>query len=288
MKELVKLLVRTSRPIVWTWFAAPFLVGFIISGSSLYRPLFWFELLLLGPLYCLVVYGVNDIYDYETDLQNDRKGEGKSQGDVLRPDKHRVVMYSSIVSSLILVAVAVSTKNLVNIGGMVFLILWAFAYSAPPIRLKERPILDSISNGLGYVLVPALMGFSLGSPISNFPEAGIWAAVVISSMHALFAIMDYKPDRNADVNTIAVKFGPKKVIWYPLIATSATLLFSPLNGIISRILISALLILTVLIALDLHNAIKFPKELRDKTLGLIYATGIILTTYFLLATRGVI
>lgn len=288
MIEKLKLLVKTSRPIVWTWFAAPFLIGFIISGSELYRPLIWLEFFLLGPLYCLVVYGVNDIYDYETDLQNDRKGEGKSQGDILNPENHSLVMKSSVISSLVLMLVSIVTQNIINILGMLFLIVWAFAYSAPPIRLKERPIIDSISNGLGYVLVPSMMGFSLGSSVFNFPESGFWAAFIISSMHALFAIMDYKPDKEAGVSTIAVRFGMRKTIWYPLIATSSALLISPFNNAISRILIIALLVLTSLIALDIYDIINFPKRIRDKSLGVIYITGIILVTYFLLRNIGMI
>ena len=51
------------------------------------------------------------------------------------------------------------------------LLLVAWCYSVPPVRLKERPPLDSLANGLGYFLLPFVMGYSLGAdPRGNAAE----------------------------------------------------------------------------------------------------------------------
>ena len=238
---------------MWLWFAAPFLVGFFISGADISNILFWIQFIALGPFYCLVVYGVNDVYDFETDQENERKGEGASQGDILMPENHDLVIKTSLIFSALLLAISLFTRNIVNIAGMIFLIFWAFAYSAPPIRLKERPVVDSISNGFGYVLVPSMMGFSLGAPITAFPESGFWAALVISGMHAAFAVMDFEPDKAAGVNTIAVRFGKKATIMFPAVAVLMALIFSPLQDLISRILLIELFALIVAMALDIYG-----------------------------------
>lgn len=285
MRKRLSLLITSSRPIVWLWFAAPFILGGLLSGTETSNLLLWLEFLALGPLYCLVVYGVNDVYDYETDLQNERKGEGRSQGDILKPEHHEFVMNSSIVASVVLVLIAFATRNIVNIAGMLFLILWAFAYSAPPIRLKERPVLDSISNGLGYLLVPFAMGFSFGSSLTALPESAYWAGLVIAGIHAMFAVLDYKPDKKAGVNTIAVKFGPRKTMLFPVTAILLALVFSPMEGTVAYTLLAALLVLNTLIALDVYDIIDFKKFYRDQSLGAVYLLGIVLVTYFLLQQR---
>lgn len=284
----LKLLAKTSRPVVWTWFSGPFIIGFFVAGSNIYNSLAWIEFLALGPLYCLVVYGVNDIYDYESDKKNERKGEGKTQGDILEPEKHDLVMKGSIIASIMLIALSLSTKNLVNILGMAFMILWAFTYSAPPLRLKERPIIDSLSNGLGYAIVPIAIGFSFGAPITKIPESVFWAGFTVASMHTAFAVMDYRPDKKAGVNTIAVRFGQKKTILFPVLATLLTLLFSPMKGFIPQTLLFGLFTLVSLMALDIYGYIEFKKKYRDRALGIIYLTGIVLTTIFLLKSRQLI
>ena len=56
-----------------------------------------------------------------------------------------------------------ATRNWNNFVATVSLLLVAWMYSVPPVRLKERPPLDSLANGLGYFLLPLVMGYSLGA-----------------------------------------------------------------------------------------------------------------------------
>jgi 4-hydroxybenzoate polyprenyltransferase len=288
MKGSLNLLLRTSRPIVWLWFAFPFLTAAVLSGARLNDPLLWVEFIALGPFYSLVVYGLNDIYDYESDVENPRKGEGKSQGEALKPENHGLVLKASAASSVLLMAVALATGDIVNILGMSLLIVLAAAYSVPPVRVKERPVLDSILNGLGYVLIPAIIGYSFGGPVTEFPVAGAWVAFAISGMHAAFAVMDYKPDKKAGVTTIAIRLGPRKTILFSIAAVGLTLLFSPLESFIPNLLLFELLLLVSCIGLDVYEILEFKKSLRDKALAFIYLEGLVLVTFFLLRSREIV
>ena len=61
------------------------------------------------------------------------------------------------------------SRNWDNFVATVSLVLVAWLYSVPPMRLKERPPLDSLANGLGYFLLPFAMGYSLGADIRTMP-----------------------------------------------------------------------------------------------------------------------
>jgi 4-hydroxybenzoate polyprenyltransferase len=79
-------------------------------------------------------------------------------------------------------------------------------YSAPPIRAKSVPILDSLFNIL-YVFPGA---FAYQMLTGSFPPAwaviaaGLWTA----AMHAYSAIPDIKADTKAGLDTVATLLGP--------------------------------------------------------------------------------
>ena len=70
------------------------------------------------------------------------------------------------------------TRNWDNIVATVSLVLVAWLYSVPPVRLKERPPLDSLANGLGYFLLPFAMGYSLGAESADDAAAVLFAGAV--------------------------------------------------------------------------------------------------------------
>jgi 4-hydroxybenzoate polyprenyltransferase len=92
-----------------------------------------------------------------------------------------------------------------TVFGSAFLFFSIF-YSAPPIRAKTKPFLDSAFNIL-YVM-PGLFAYSLVSgefpPLKLVIAAGCWTA----AMHAYSAIPDIDADRKAGLRTIATVCGP--------------------------------------------------------------------------------
>jgi 4-hydroxybenzoate polyprenyltransferase len=81
-------------------------------------------------------------------------------------------------------------------------------YSAPGLRLKERPVLDSITSSLHF-MGPAAFGLALtGAPVGLTAAASL-AAFFLWGMasHAFGAVQDVQPDRAAGIGSIATVIG---------------------------------------------------------------------------------
>lgn len=205
---LRSLIVR-SRPRFWLYLAGPVLVGAVYGASS---PA---ELLAPGPValfvYFLVpanlfLYGVNDIFDAEVDRENPKKAgrETRYRGDTIT--KWGVLGSAVLGLALLPVLPAGAAPWLVG-----FLVLGT-AYSAPPVRLKTRPLLDSISNGL-YVLPAAAAYVTVaGTMPPALAVAGGWLWAM--AMHTFSAIPDIEPDRRAGIRTTATVLGQRYALCY--------------------------------------------------------------------------
>jgi 4-hydroxybenzoate polyprenyltransferase len=88
----------------------------------------------------------------------------------------------------------------------------AVEYSAPPLRFKTTPFLDSLSNGL-YVL-PGVVAYAAvageAPPAAAVAGGWLWAM----GMHTFSAIPDIDPDREAGVRTTATVLGERRTYAY--------------------------------------------------------------------------
>ena len=71
------------------------------------------------------------------------------------------------------------TRHRDNIVATISLVV-AWLYSVPPLRLKERPPLDSLANGFGYFLLPLMMGYCMGSDPREMPARYYLLALCVS------------------------------------------------------------------------------------------------------------
>ena len=216
--ETIRLGFNVSRFRFWFYLTGPFTVG-CIYGASTYLDLLkpWFFLFLF---YFLIpanvfLYGVNDYWDYETDLLNPKKDEkeyrvSQDERDVL----HRLNMLILGIS-LVLIIFQVDFMQRIIFGLFVFL---SYFYSAQPLRLKDKPILDSASNVL-YIL-PGVFAFYLAS--GSLPDGRILLAGFLHSfaMHLFSAIPDIEFDRTTGITTSAVLLGNKLSLLLCLLAWS--------------------------------------------------------------------
>lgn len=185
-----------------------------------YRPL---PSLYLFPSVCLLIssrsastyntrpvfFGVNDVYDYETDRRNPRKLADGLEGSVLDPVYHKDVLIVAYLSTIVILLSALATQYRDNILAAVLLVILAWQYSAPPLRLKEVPIIDSLSNGCLTFLV-WFFGFSFsGSSISQVPLKAIVNNFCVAGGHALAAVADFEADSAAGLRTIATTLGQR-------------------------------------------------------------------------------
>jgi len=248
MLKKLMLLIRVSRPLRSWPVVAIFAAGFAISGSP-FTLIAAADALLTMLLLPMVVFGVNDIYDYESDLINKRKNSERSgYGTVLEKRNHGFVRKSAIGCSLVLLAFALFTRNLTNIGATGTALVIGWAYSAPPFRLKERPLLDSLSNS-ALILSVAIIGFSFGSSLSSVPFKAYLASLGVAAIHAIAAIMDYSPDKKAGVKTIATFFGKRGAAVLALAMMLSITLFAGIASVPLRVIVWYTLLSSLLLAI---------------------------------------
>ena len=226
----ILLLIGVSRPAGWTTFPAFFLMGAVSSGSATITPLFILEVLLLSFPFCIAGYGLNDIYDYESDRLNPRKG--LIEGIKLDPEYHSFVKNVSFIVISLLLLTSFLTLNIINILGMVLLGFFGYFYSAPPLRFKEKPPLDSFVNGIGYFFVPFLIGFSFSSSISFNTEKDVLLigvcliTVFVMGFHSYSTIVDYSIDKKVGDKTFATVFSKRGASFFALLASILALFFA--------------------------------------------------------------
>lgn len=153
---------------------------------------------------------MNDVYDYETDLRNPRKIAEGLEGGILQPVFHKDVLLAAWFSTFLILGVSILSRHPQNITANAAIVFLGWQYSSAPLRLKEVPVLDSISNGL-IVFIGWFAGFSFsGGSISNAPAKGYMLSLCTTGIHALGAIVDVESDVAAGQQTIAVALGKRQ------------------------------------------------------------------------------
>jgi 4-hydroxybenzoate polyprenyltransferase len=202
-----------SRPISWPNTAYPFAVGYLLTGGSIDLTFIIGTLYFLGP-YNLLMYGVNDVFDYESDIKNPRKGgvEGMRESRALHPTiiKAAILTNTPFLLYLLLAGDWASRLTLVIVTFSVI------AYSLKGLRFKEKPVLDSATSSLHFV-GPLLFALSL----NDFPVTawGFVAAFFIWGMasQAFGAVQDIVPDKKAGIASIATFLGAKQTMWFAFV-----------------------------------------------------------------------
>lgn len=197
-------LIQVSRPIIWPVLPLVYALGAHAAGAEL-RGAAIGQLFVLTLPMNLIGCGLNDIYDYESDKHSTRRRV--IWGAVVAPAE-RPLVFSACVAMMPLVLFSAGlTRNRDNFMATVSLVVMAWIYSVPPYRLKERPPLDSVANGLGYFLLPLMMGYSLKQDPQHMPLRYYLLAFCVAGVHALATAADYDADRAAGHRTLAVVFG---------------------------------------------------------------------------------
>lgn len=197
-------LLRVSRPRFWIYVFGPYLIGLAAAAFSredlMQWPVFLFAAYFLFPAN-LIIYGINDIFDYETDRRNSKKQDYEQ---LVTPGEHKELLYLILITNLPFVVIALYFAPGASIALLAFF-FFSVLYSAPPIRAKGVPFLDSAFNIL-YIF-PGVFAYKMVS--GQYPPASIFAAAAAwtAAMHAYSAIPDIEADRAAKLPTIATTLG---------------------------------------------------------------------------------
>lgn len=227
-------IVRSSRPYSWINTAYPFGFAYLLAGGRPTDAAFIVGVVLfLGP-YNLLMYGINDVYDYESDRRNPRKTG--IEGVVLDPRLHRPIILASIGLILpftIAFAWLSTTWATVALFGCLTTVL---AYSVPILRAKERPLVDSITSSSHFV-GPAIVGIAAINPTrlgdaTTLAILGAFALWGVAS-HLLGAVQDTVADREAGIRSTATVWGARvaaRIATGAYLVAGALLLFAGRPG----------------------------------------------------------
>jgi 4-hydroxybenzoate polyprenyltransferase len=218
MNLKLKELLTISRPRFWMYVLGTFLVGMIAAGNPFHYDTYTTIQLVIFSIFFsfpanLLIYGVNDIYDYETDVLNSKKSNYEK---ILSPLKHKRLWM--IIGCLMLPFVPflffINAPTLYTL--MVFLFMGLF-YSATPIRAKSKPPLDILFSSIIYIS-PGLIGYLITGNTKIEWLAVIGGLVWAFAMQTYSAVPDIEADKTSGVETLATKLGERNALWFCLIA----------------------------------------------------------------------
>ncbi len=234
-----RVLLKTSRPAFWIVILCTLLAGAYACRSVL-TPGFMIFSVFFAIALSLFVFGTNDIYDYPTDKRNSRKGG--IEGAVLKPQAHalmrRAVFFAGILILLLSIGDAFMIHNYYPLILIILLLFFAYYYSAPPLRFKEVPIVDSLSNGV-MVLLLFMVGLLQGTYSLPILVKAVFLAGGVAAFHALGALADYTPDIRAGQKTIATVLGRRGTALFAFLVCCIIIFFS---GIQSPIIMTLMII----------------------------------------------
>ncbi|AMS06531.1 prenyltransferase [Acidipropionibacterium acidipropionici] len=216
----------SSRPISWINTAFPFAAAYLMTTRHLDIALVAGAVFFMIP-YNLLMYGINDVFDYESDLRNPRKGG--AQGAVLDRRLHRTTVIAATLSSAPFIAWLLIIGNPASRIVLVVSVFFVIAYSAPPFRWKEVPFLDSVTSSVHF-FSPAVYGLVLAGAAWDVPLVLTILAFALWGIatHAFGAVQDIIADRTAGIASIATFMGAGRTTRFALIGyIGAALLMLP-------------------------------------------------------------
>ena len=234
---MIRELFVSSRPLSWINTAFPFAAAYLLTTGRIDLTFALGTIFFLVP-YNLAMYGINDVFDYESDLRNPRKGG--VEGAVLDTRMHRPTIIAAIVTTVPFVVYLVVVGSPSSWLVLAISLFAVVAYSAKGLRFKEKPFLDSVTSSTHFVS-PAVYGLVLAGAVFTPQLWALLGAFFLWGMasHAFGAVQDVTADREAQISSIATVIGARatarlSVVLYLL--AGALLLFTQWPGPLAALL----------------------------------------------------
>jgi chlorophyll synthase len=197
------------KPITWFPPMWAFGCGAVSSGVGLWShgPVALTGLVLAGPLVCATSQAVNDWYDREVDAINEPQRpipSGRIPG--------RWGLWIACAWTLLSLIVAAALGTWVLIAAALGLAL-AWAYSAPPLRLKRNGWWGNTACAFSYEGLAWITGAAvlLGGALPPLPSL-VLALLYSAGAHGIMTLNDFKSvagDRQMGIRSLPVQLGPQ-------------------------------------------------------------------------------
>ncbi len=198
------------KPITWFPPMWAFACGVVASGASLEGRwlLAGIGIALAGPFVCATSQAVNDWFDRHVDAINEPQRpipSGRMPG--------RWGLYIALLWTLVSLLVAVPLGPW-GFGAAAVGLLLAWAYSAPPLRLKQNGWWGNAACGFSYEGIAWITGAAVMAG-GSLPEARSLALAVLYSIgtHGIMTLNDFKSvegDRQMGIRSLPVQLGEQR------------------------------------------------------------------------------
>ena len=206
--------IGSSRPISWINTAYPFAAAYLMVAGHVDLTFVVGTVYFLVP-YNLLMYGINDVFDYESDLRNPRKGG--IEGVVLSRRWHRLTLWSAGLSNVPFLVYLLVVGSAAARLTLVISVLAVVAYSAPRLRFKERPVVDSLTSSTHFVS-PAVFGLAVAGGRASVAVVATFLAFFLWGVasQAFGAVQDVAADRAASIASIATWLGARRTVRFAM------------------------------------------------------------------------
>ncbi|ALD13876.1 prenyltransferase [Clavibacter capsici] len=236
--ETLRTILLSSRPLSWVNTAFPFAAAYLTVTRELDLTAILGTVYFLIP-YNLAMYGINDVFDYESDMRNPRKGG--VEGAVLARAMHRPVLVAVLATNVPFLVYLVTVGSAASVAVLAVSVFAVVAYSLKGLRFKERPVLDSLTSSTHFTS-PAVYGIVLAGGAFTPALWAILAAFFLWGVasHAFGAVQDIVADREGGISSIATVLGGAVTVRIAVLAYAAAgvaMLFTGFPGIIAAVLV---------------------------------------------------
>ncbi len=209
----------------WMVGFTPFFIGFVVASNKLYDFNLFYGFLVLATL-TSSTFVLNHIYDLELDRKNPRKEFSLLVRGTISTKKAWALFLFLQISCIVL-SFRFNNEFILCILGLTFI---SFVYNVPPFRLKTKPGLDLVSNGLSLGFLIPLSAWSIYQPILEFPKLYFFSIICyLLALYCPTMAIDVEFDRKFEIQTFATVVGAvntMKISWIFTILGVSTLLFS--------------------------------------------------------------
>ncbi|MEM6463722.1 MAG: chlorophyll synthase ChlG [Pseudomonadota bacterium] len=272
----------TWFPPMWAYMCGAVSVGGAVPDRWIYIAV---GVLLAGPLVCGTSQAVNDWFDRHVDAINEPNRvipSGRVPG--------RWGLWIGIATSLLSLVVASFLGIWVFCAAVVGLLL-AWAYSMPPLRLKQNGWIGNAAVGFSYETLPWFT--AAAAALGAFPGSMVvWIAVLYGiGAHGIMTLNDFKAidgDRQMGIRSLPVQLGVKGAA----LTAGAVMLAAQLGVIVLLLLMGstwAMLVVSLLTAAQAAALVYFVADpirraVWYSAIGVgLYVSGMMVTAFALRA-----
>ncbi|WP_323960198.1 prenyltransferase [Arthrobacter sp. JZ12] len=276
--RVLRTLLISSRPLSWVNTAFPFAASYLLASGGI--DLAW----VIGTVYFLIpynlaMYGINDVFDYESDLHNPRKGG--VEGAVLDRTMHRTTLRAAVATNVPFLAALILLGGPLSWFVLAISVFAVVAYSAPGLRFKERPFLDSVTSSTHFVS-PAVYGLVLAQ--AEFTP-GLWALLGSFFLwgvasQAFGAVQDVGADRAGGIASVATVTGARSTVRFAIAAYlfgGGLMLLTPWPGPLASLLALPYVVNILPFASVTDDDAELAHRGWERFLWLNYVTGFFVT-----------